>query len=43
MDGLWYRAVVRQSNVDCFTVLFIDYGNEDTLSVSEIKSLKLNN
>ena len=39
-DDQWYRAKVKSVNApQKVTVLFVDYGNEDTVSVSELRCL----
>ena len=40
-DGQWYRAKVRKSSAvkKEAQVTFIDYGNEDTISFSDIRPL----
>ena len=35
-DTLWYRAEVVQVNQDSCLVLFVDYGNSDTVSLSDM-------
>ena len=38
-DDLWYRATVLAAHESDASVLFVDYGNSETLSVSRIKRL----
>lgn len=38
-DGCWYRAVVLNTTSKGVTVLYIDYGNSETIPVSKIKKL----
>ncbi|KFM78204.1 Nuclease domain-containing protein 1, partial [Stegodyphus mimosarum] len=38
-DGLWYRAKVDKINGGQISVTFIDYGNKDTVTISELASL----
>jgi tudor domain-containing protein 1/4/6/7 len=38
-DKAWYRAVVEKVSSDNITVRFIDYGNTETLSLSNIRLL----
>ena len=39
-DEAWYRAQVQKMEGDTCTVLFIDYGNTDTVSKSVVQTLK---
>ncbi|XP_063771297.1 tudor domain-containing protein 6 isoform X3 [Pseudophryne corroboree] len=38
-DENWYRAIVTKLEADLVTVRFIDYGNEDSVSVDQIRQL----
>ena len=35
-DGMWYRGVVTSSQGDVYNVQFIDYGNSDSVRLSDI-------
>ncbi|KAJ8306560.1 hypothetical protein KUTeg_017105 [Tegillarca granosa] len=39
-DGAWYRAMVQSVNDSKVTVLFVDYGNEDEVEKSAVKTVK---
>jgi len=38
-DRCWYRAIVEELSDDCATVTYIDYGNTDTVPLSELHCL----
>lgn len=38
-DSTWYRAVIKESDGITVKVLFVDYGNSDVVSPSDVKEL----
>ncbi|XP_070552424.1 uncharacterized protein [Ptychodera flava] len=40
VDGSWYRATVREVKEDEISVFFTDFGNEEKISVSDVKVLE---
>ena len=38
-DGSWYRAEITAVNADTADVLFVDYGNTESVSLDKMKAL----
>ncbi|XP_021350187.1 uncharacterized protein LOC110448334 isoform X2 [Mizuhopecten yessoensis] len=39
-DGLWYRATVLAKNNKDIEVMFVDYGNSETVNLSELREIQ---
>ena len=39
-DGRWYRGIVKSKHPNGLYILFVDYGNSEVVSVSDVRAIK---